>query len=149
VPHVQGGFPHDLLNIDTIVKGIQNKKIYKIIKDWTDVKIVLIQKVGVQNKEELDAKEDKFIIKSINDPFCLNTYRAHLTELEKKQYKKDYRDKPKYQNRRKEYEKQPHRKEYQKEYQRQEKYRNYRKEYEKQPKYKECKNQKIVRVAKQ
>lgn len=53
---------------------------------WDRVRIVLMEAFCCNNRDELRMKEDEHICKHRDDPFCLNTYRAFLTEEEKKQY---------------------------------------------------------------
>jgi len=60
------------------------RKLYKHIMDWDEIRIVLIEEVNVENKEQLTKEEDKFINR--NDPFCLNVRNALQTEEQRKNY---------------------------------------------------------------
>jgi len=117
-----------------------NRKIYKRIKDFTDVKIILLLNYPCKkSKEELHAKEQEFINLNRDDHLCLNSIRAFLTEEEKKEYmrkyKREYQQKPKnkqhirkyMQEYMREYEQQPSRKEYMQKYM-----QEYMQKYEKQ-----------------
>ena len=69
-------------------KAYPNRKVYKQITNWDDIRIVLIVNVSVENKEQLLREEDKHIIR--NDPFCLNSCNAFLTEEEREHRQKQY-----------------------------------------------------------
>lgn len=61
-----------------------DRPVYKYITNWNDVKIILIEKVNCNTREELNKKEDEFIQKELENPLCLNHRRAHNTEEDKK-----------------------------------------------------------------
>ena len=68
-------------------KNETNRKIYSIFTHErfinNEIKIVLVEEFKLANKEQLLQKENEYIEKYINDPFCLNTLHAILS-LEKR-----------------------------------------------------------------
>ena len=71
-------------------KVYPNRKVYKQITNWDDITIVLIVEVNVENKDLLVREENKHIDRT--DPFCLNSYKAFLTEDQKEHYNQQYRN---------------------------------------------------------
>ena len=61
-----------------------NRKIYKCIKDFTDVKIILLLNYPCKSKEELQAKEQEFINLNRDDHLCFNRGRKEriYTEIQ-------------------------------------------------------------------
>ena len=56
------------------------RKIYKLFTHTRfvngEIKIVLVKEFQLNSKEELSAKENEYIVESLNDPLCLNSVRA-------------------------------------------------------------------------
>ena len=67
-----------------------NRKIDKHITNWNDIKIVLIEEVNVENKDQLTREEDKYIRQYFDDPKCLNSKKAFISDEEEKQYQQQY-----------------------------------------------------------
>lgn len=57
-------------------------KVYKHI-DWDNATIELIEKCTIENRQQLREVEQRYIVKSITNPLCLNTFRAIRTEQPK------------------------------------------------------------------
>lgn len=57
---------------------------------WEHVIIELVEEYPCETSQQLHAKEDEYIIKHKDDPFCLNINRAHLTIEERKEQGKQY-----------------------------------------------------------
>jgi predicted GIY-YIG superfamily endonuclease len=52
-------------------------RVYKHINgEWDKVRIILIEAVPCENKEQLNKKEDEYIQKDSNNPLCLNSKGA-------------------------------------------------------------------------
>jgi hypothetical protein len=68
-----------------------NRTIYNHINgEWDKVRIILIEAFECTNRSELNKKEDEYIQKELDNPLCLNRYRAFQTDEEYKKYKKEY-----------------------------------------------------------
>ena len=57
-------------------------KLYKYINEkknsnWNDILIIPLETIECETKQELEKKEYQYIIKHINDPYCLNTLQSH------------------------------------------------------------------------
>ncbi len=66
-----------------------NRNVYSHINSigWDKVRIVLISEHYLENREQLLREEDRLIKENKDDPFCLNAFRAILTDEEKKNIK--------------------------------------------------------------
>ena len=75
-------------------QSLQNIKVYKHFNSigWENVKIILIQEHYLDNKEQLLREEDNIIQMYLYDAKCLNSYRAFLSEEERKEHKMQYRN---------------------------------------------------------
>jgi predicted GIY-YIG superfamily endonuclease len=87
----------------------QNTRVYKHINElgWDKVRMVLVEEYCCENKEQLTRKEDEHIRIHKNDPFCLNTAYAFLTDEQRlEQQRKRYgaNKEPKLQRQREYYE---------------------------------------------
>ena len=56
---------------------------------WSRVKIILLQELYLENKDELLRAENDVIMAHIHDAKCLNSNKA-WTGLDNKEYKKEY-----------------------------------------------------------
>ena len=68
------------------------QKVYKAFNElgWDNVKIILIQELYLDNKDQLLRAENEVIMAYIHDDKCLNSKKA-WTGLDKKMYEKQYR----------------------------------------------------------
>ena len=75
-------------------ENLKNIKVYQHLNiiGFENVKIVLINEFYLNNREELLRSENDYIEMYKNDPNCLNSYRAFLSEEEHNQYMKKYRE---------------------------------------------------------
>jgi len=66
----------------------ETSRIYQHINEigWDKVRIVLIENVCCNNREELVKKEDEYIRQNRDDAFCLNMRVAFQTEEQKRDY---------------------------------------------------------------
>lgn len=69
-----------------------DRKVYKHILTcgWENTKIVCIEDVKCNSREELYKKENEYIKKSLSDPLCLNIKMAHQTKEELLEQQKKY-----------------------------------------------------------
>ena len=63
---------------------------------WDTVKIVLVQAFPCANRDELNRKENEFIISHRSDPFCLNNNLSFQTEEQKLECKQIHVEKNKH-----------------------------------------------------
>ena len=83
------------LRLSHHIFAINNNK-YKAKKSYfnkvpiEEITIELIEDFPCSNKKELNIREDYYIRKHIHDPLCLNTYGAHLSDEDKREYDKEY-----------------------------------------------------------
>ena len=56
----------------------------------SQINIILIEDVTVENKQQLLREENRYIIKHIDNPLCLNTYRSYVSSEERKEEAKQY-----------------------------------------------------------
>ena len=61
-------------------------KVYKHFIDvgWDNITIILVEDYPCKSKQELLRKENEYIVKSLQDPLCLNSRPSLLTEEERK-----------------------------------------------------------------
>lgn len=77
----------------TSSKHHPERKIYKHIGgSWDNVKIILIEAIECNNKDELRKKEDEHIQKEVKNELCLNFLRSFVTEEDAKKRKKGYQE---------------------------------------------------------
>lgn len=55
-----------------------------------EIKIILIEELNLENRDQLRREEDKYIRNSLKDPFCLNSIHAVLNLEQMKQHKLEY-----------------------------------------------------------
>lgn len=70
----------------------RNSKNYRYFKSIPidEIDIELIEDYPCSSKKELREREDHYIILSLSDKYCLNTFRAFQTDEEKKEYYRLY-----------------------------------------------------------
>ena len=75
----------------SVSKTNPERKVYKAYNEigWENVKIILVQELYLDNKNELLRAENDVIMSSIYDDKCLNSKKA-WTGLDRKEYKKKY-----------------------------------------------------------
>ena len=80
------------LNHHKITSKTQNTTAYIHIKNigWDNVTIKLIENYPCDLKQQLNEKEDYYIMQYKNDPFCLNENRAYVSSEERKENKIQY-----------------------------------------------------------
>lgn len=85
------------LNIHKKASKNEKHKLLKVYQYFTydklcsgDVKIILLQEEFLNNKQELLKLENEYIIRELNNPLCVNTYRAYVSPDVKKKEMKDY-----------------------------------------------------------
>ena len=63
----------------------QQTRVYRYINTigWNNVKIELVEEFDYTTKEDMLQRENTYIVKSLNDPLCLNNNRAIVTAEEK------------------------------------------------------------------
>jgi len=68
-----------------------NTKVYKHINaiGWDNVKIVLIESVSCRDKDDLNMKENEYVIKALGDDLCLNHNRVMITDNDRIQADKN------------------------------------------------------------
>lgn len=66
-------------------------KVYTHIREvgWKTVRIELVQAVVCETRKELRCVENNYILKSKDDPLCLNTLRSYTSDEEKRAMEKD------------------------------------------------------------
>jgi hypothetical protein len=57
---------------------------------WEDVRIVLVEEYPCANRQELNKKENEYILAHKADPLCLNNNLACLTDAQRKEYKRKH-----------------------------------------------------------
>jgi hypothetical protein len=69
-----------------------DRKVYQHILTcgWDTVKIVCIEEVEYESKDDLRKRENEYIKESLSDPLCLNIKKAHLTKKELLEQQKEY-----------------------------------------------------------
>ena len=66
----------------------QKPRVYQHINgEWHKVRIVLVEDFPCESRTHLVRREDEHIQAHREDPLCLNTYRAYLTDEEEKTHK--------------------------------------------------------------
>lgn len=75
-------------------KAQPNTRAYKHINElgWDKVRVILVEEVVCENKQQLLQIEDKHIQSEHQNILCLNTFRAFTTDEEKKLQEKEWRD---------------------------------------------------------
>lgn len=67
-----------------------DRRVYKHINgEWDKVRAILVEDFPCENKEQLVKREDEFIQRELQNPLCLNHYRASGTDrltITKKSY---------------------------------------------------------------
>jgi predicted GIY-YIG superfamily endonuclease len=80
-----------LQNHKGISKRNTEQRVYKHIgTDWNKVKIVLIEELRCENKQQLNRREDEFIQQHRENPMCLNSIRAFRTNEERLEAQRIY-----------------------------------------------------------
>jgi hypothetical protein len=67
-------------------------RVYQHINEigWDKVKIVLVEACPCESRDELNRKENDYILAHKSDPLCLNNNLACLTDEQRKDYKRRY-----------------------------------------------------------
>ena len=81
-------FGHHKFAINNKIRGGKYEYFSKV--PISDISIELIENCPCDSKDELNSREDEFIKLSMKDPLCLNTFRAFLTDEDRKEYDKKY-----------------------------------------------------------
>ena len=74
--------------------NVKTSKLYIHVEavGWDTFHMKLIKQYPCKSRTELHKLEDIYIKKSLNDPLCLNTLRAHNTLDDKKEYNESHRE---------------------------------------------------------
>lgn len=75
----------------------QPYRVYEHINQvgWESVKIVLVEEYPCANRQELNKKENEYILAHKTDPLCLNNNLAYLTDEQRKECKRQHTEKNK------------------------------------------------------
>jgi hypothetical protein len=73
----------------------ETSRVYQHIDEcgWSNVKIVLIEEVTCENREQLRKRENEILSLYREEPFCLNVYSAYQTADERRTYLTEYNKK--------------------------------------------------------
>jgi hypothetical protein len=79
---------------DSQREDMKNNKVYSHILSigWDRVKIILIEEFEYETRDDIRSKENKYIVDSLNDELCLNNNRSKITDEERLQKVKEYRE---------------------------------------------------------